>query len=247
MPEIPTLVAMLKAGVHFGHQTSHWHPKMAPFIFGVRNGFHIINIEETQKKLKEAIEFVKEIASKGGVVLFIGTKKQAQDIVKKYAQECKMPYINERWLGGTFTNFVVIKKLVKKFKNIKEKRDLGKWEKYTKKERLEFEKEVARLEEILSGIENLEKIPEAIFILDAKQEATALKEAKKKKVTVIAICDTNVNPGDIDYIIPANDNAAKSLELITSLIAEAIKEGHKLKEAKEIKVDLRGEKKEGNK
>lgn len=241
MPEIPSLLEMLKSGVHFGHQVSKWHPKMKPFIFTSRNGIHIINLEESQVKLKEALEFVKRNAQNGGVLLFVGSKKQAQGIIEKYAKECEMPYVKERWLGGTMTNFAVISRLIKKFKDLKKKRDAGELEKYTKKEQLGFKREIEDLDKVIGGIENLEKIPDAIFILDIKNEKTAFAEAKKKGVPVVAVCDTNVDPTGVDYMIPANDDATKSIELIVKLIAEAVKEGKELREAGKIEVDLREE------
>jgi len=239
MPEIPSLLEMLKAGVHFGHQISKWHPKMKPYIFTSRNGVHIINLEETQVKLKEALEFVKKNAENGGILLFVGSKKQARSIIEKYAKECGMPYIKERWLGGMITNFSVISKLLRKFKDLKKKRDTGELEKYTKKEQLGFKRKIEDLDKIIGGIENLEKIPEAIFILDIRNEKTAFTEAKKKSIPIVAVCDTNVDPTGVDYIIPANDDATKSIELIVKLIAEAVKEGKELRRAGKIEVDLR--------
>lgn len=237
MPEIPDLLTMLKAGVHFGHQLSKRHPKMKPYIFTAKNGFHLINIEETQVKLKEALDFVKKIVQNGGTILFLGTKKQAQSIIAKYAKDCGMPYVAERWLGGTFTNFFAISKLVNKYKSLRDKKVSGELEKYTKKERLEFDREIEKLEKIVGGIVNLAKAPDAIFICDLKKEKTAVREALRKNIPIVGICDTNANPEDITYPIPANDDAIKSIELITSLISEAVKEGMKEKEERKMKVE----------
>ncbi len=241
MPEIPDLLTMLKAGVHFGHKISKRHPKMKPYIFMAKNGFHIINIEETQVKLKEALDFIKKIVSNGGTILFLGTKKQAQAIIVKAAKDCGMPYIKERWLGGTFTNFSSISKLIKKYNDLKEKKANGQLDKYTKKERLEFDQEIEKSERVVGGVANLTKLPDAVFVCDVRKEKTAVAEANKKNVPIVAICDTNVNPDKITYPIPANDDAIKSIELLVNLVAEAVKEGLKEKdknreEAKKIAV-----------
>jgi small subunit ribosomal protein S2 len=232
MPEIPTLLELLKAGVHFGHRVSKLHPKMKPYVFTQKNGVHIINVEITQEKLKEALKFVKRIVSNGGTILFLGTKKQANSIIKKYATECKMPYITGRWLGGTFTNFSEISKVINRMIELKEKKKSGELEKYTKKEQLKFDREIEKLEQMVGGIENLKKLPEAIYIIDLKREKTAVAEAYKKEIPIIGICDTNVNPDKVNYIIPANDDATKSIELITRLVSEAVKEGLVDKETK---------------
>lgn len=225
MPEIPDLLTMLKSGVHFGHQQSRRHPKMEPFIFTAKSGFHIINLEKTQEKLKEALDFVKKIVSNGGTILFLSTKKQAKPIIEKYAQECEMPYISEHWLGGTFTNFVEIKRVIKRFSTLKKEKASGEMDKYTKKEQLEFKREIEKLQMSVGGIESMTKIPDAVFICGVKDEKTAVLESIKKNIPIVAMCDTNINPEKITYPIPANDDAVKSIELITSLIASAIKEG----------------------
>jgi small subunit ribosomal protein S2 len=232
MPEIPTMLEMLQAGVHFGHKASKWHPKMKPYIFGERSDVHIINLEETAKKLKEALDFVKKTTAAGGVVLFVGSKDQAAQIVKRHALDAGMPYVVTRWLGGTFTNFKTIKGVINKFTDLKAKRASGTLAKYTKKEQLNFQREIEKLEELVGGIETLAKIPEAIFVVDVKGEETAVREARKKKVAVVALCDTNANPEEIDYPIPANDDAVKSIEMMVGLIAAAVKEGRAEYEAK---------------
>ena len=229
MPKIPDLLTMLKSGVHFGHQLSKRHPKMEPYIFTAKSGFHIIDLEKTQRKLQEALEFVKKIVANGGTILFLGTKKQAQPIIAKYAKECGMPCITERWLGGTFTNFSQISLVIKRLTDLKEKKATGQLDKYTKKERLEFDREIEKLEKMVGGAETLIKAPDAVFICGAKKEKTAVNEAIKKNIPIIAMCDTNVNPEKINYPIPANDDAVKSIELIVGLISEAVNEGVKEK------------------
>ena len=224
MPEI-LLSELLKNGVHFGHQKSRWHPKMKPYIYTTRNGVHIINLDKTAEKLKKALDFLRETVASGGVVLFVSTKKQAKDIAEKYAKSVNMPYLIERWIGGTLTNFSVISKLINKFKKLKKEKESGELQKYTKKEQLKFDEEIERLNKLVGGIESLEKLPQALFIIDVKQEKTAVREAKRVGIPIVAVMDTNTNPTDIDYIIPANDDATKSIEYITRLITESIKEG----------------------
>lgn len=228
--KIPTIQEMLKAGLHFGHRTSRWHPKMEPFIFTSRNGVHIINLIKTQKNLQSALEFIQELIKQDKTILFVGTKTQVKNLFTNTAKEINMPYVNERWLGGTLTNFFVIKKLVKKYKDLLERKNAGKLEKYTKKERHDFDREIAKLEIKVGGLVNLTKIPDALFIWDIKKEKTALAEAVKKNVSVIAVCDTNVNPQGVKYIIPANDDATKGIKMILKLVAEAVKEGRINKE-----------------
>lgn len=225
MKEIPSMLEMLQAGVHFGHKASKWHPKMKPFIFGERSDIHIINLEETAKKLEEALNFVKKTTASGGVVLFVGSKDQAKGIVKRHAIECGMPYVVTRWLGGTFTNFKTIKSVTDRFTDLKAKTASGALAKYTKKEQLNFQKEIVKLEELVGGIETLKKLPEAVFVIDVKAEKTAVAEARKKKVPVVALCDTNINPDDVDWPIPSNDDAVKAIEMMLGLVAEAVRDG----------------------
>jgi small subunit ribosomal protein S2 len=225
MSNKPTLIDMLKAGMHFGHSAGRWHPKMGPFIFGERGGVHIIDLEKSQEMFSRALEQVKAIASRGGVVLFVGTKTQAKSIVKKYAQTCGMPYVVERWLGGTLTNYGQIKQSIKRFKMLKDQRDKGELRKYTKKEQLMIQREIEDMEKRLGGIENMTKVPEAMFVIDIRTERTAIREANDTGTQVIGVCDTNVNPEGIDYIIPSNDDAVRTIELLTRLVCEAINEG----------------------
>lgn len=225
MPKLPSLEEMLKAGVHFGHKTSRWHPKMSEFIFGARQGVHIVDLEKTQEELEKTLNVVKGIASRGGIIMFVGSKRQAQAIVVKAAEDCGMPHVTERWLGGTITNFGQLNKSLKRLKTLKEKRDKGELRKYTKREQLMLSREIEEMEFKLGGIQHLEKIPDAIFVVDARNEKTAVQEAKVVGVKVIALVDTNVNPKNVDHIIPGNDDSVKSIQMICDLVAEAIKEG----------------------
>lgn len=231
----PSIEEMLKAGMHFGHRTSKWHPKMEPFIFGSRKSIHIIDLRQTQKMLASALEYLKKQASEGKSILLVGTKMQVKNTLKKTAIEINMPYVSERWLGGFLTNFAVIRNLVKKFKDLVEKRSTGKLDKYTKKEQLDFDREIAKLETNVGGLVSLTKAPDVIFIWDIKKEKTAFAEAVKKKVPVVAVCDTNVNPDGVKYIIPANDDATKGIKLVMELVKEAILEGKAMGANKEIK------------
>ncbi|MCC7357743.1 30S ribosomal protein S2 [Candidatus Uhrbacteria bacterium] len=224
--KVPSLLELLQAGVHFGHQTSKWHPKMKKFLFGSRNGIHIINLEETQKALEKAAAFAKSVTQRGGNVMFVGTKKQAMHLVEKSAQSANMPYVTNRWLGGTMTNFSIISQQIRKFKDLKRKQERGELAKYTKLEQQRFGEEIELLEEKIGGIQELTRIPEAILIFDIRKDKTALEEAVRRGVKVIALCDSNVNPHDVDYCIPANDDAVKSIELIATVMAQACKEGH---------------------
>ncbi len=230
MYEIPDLVELLKTGAHFGHQVSKWHPKMKPYLFGSRNGIHIINLEQTVVKLTEALDAARDLTAKGGVIVFLGTKRQAAPIVEKYAKACGAPYIANRWLGGTFTNFAELSKIIRKLNEDRAKRDSGGFDKYTKKERVVIDREIEDMERKVGGIASLTKLPEAIFIVDAKHEKTAVEEALAKKVPIFSLIDSNINPEDIAYGIPANDDAVKSIELFTRLFSEAVAEGRKLRE-----------------
>jgi len=227
MPTIPSLEEMLKSGVHFGHTASHWHPKMEPYIFGERGGIHIIDLEETQKALKEILDFVKGVVSRGGVILFVGSKRQAKEIVAKEATRCGMPHVEERWLGGTLTNFGEIRKLIRRLKTLREQNERGDLKKYTKKEQVWLAREIVELTTKVGGFENLERLPEVVFVTDIRSDKTAVAEAKTTSVPVIAICDTNVNPTDADYVIPANDDGVKSLAMIVRLMSDTVIEGRK--------------------
>lgn len=224
----PELRDMLKAGTHFGHQASRWYPKMAEYIFGTRNEVHIIDLEKTLEKLQAAAEFVRETVGNGGTILFVGTKTQAKDLVKAAAIDCGMPHITNRWLGGTLTNFGQIRGRVKRFLDLKDKQAKGELGKYTKKEQLLFSREIEDLEEKFGGIARLERLPDALFVIDIKYEDTAVREANRTGVRVVAICDTNVDPTTVSYPIPGNDDAVRSIELFCTLMVEAVKEGTEL-------------------
>ncbi len=225
MIKIPTTDELFEAAVHCGHSVGKLHPQMKPYTHSIKNNVHLIDLEKTKESLKKALDFVKEVAAKKGKILFVGTKATAQAAIKKYAEEANMPYVVERWLGGTLTNFSTINSLVKKLKKMEEEKVKGEWEKYTKRERLELDREIERLNLFVGGIKNLDKIPEAIYIVDLREERTAVREAKKAKIKSIGLVDVNCDPTEIDFPIPANDDAVKSVELITRLVAEAIKEG----------------------
>lgn len=222
MIKLPTLEAMLKAGMHFGHRTNRWHPKMKPYIFTTKNGIYIIDLQKTQEKLGEALEFMTKLVSEDKKILFVGTKKQVSRPMKEMAVKIKQPYIVGKWLGGYLTNFFVVKKSVKKYLDLIEKKEGGKLDKYTKKERLEFDREISKLEMRVGGLTDLIKMPDALFVWDIKEEATAVREAQNKNIPVIAICDTNVNPTGINYPIPANDDATKTIKLVLGTIEEAL-------------------------
>ncbi len=235
--QVPSLVEMLEAGAHFGHKKSRWHPKMQPFIFGDRHGIHIINLEETQKQLETVLASVKQMAKEGKVILFVSTKPQAREIVKAAALDCGAPFLTDRWLGGMLTNFSEMKRLIKKYLRLKEEQATGELEKYTKKERLEIGKEIEKMDTYLSGLSSLEKLPDALFLPSVQQEKTAMTEAAAMKVPVIGICDSNANPRFVEYVIPANDDAVKSITMMVNLVAAAVKEGkaereQEMKEAK---------------
>jgi small subunit ribosomal protein S2 len=223
-----SLSELLKSGAHFGHQTSRWNPKMAPFIFTVRNNIHILDLAKTREKLLAAMEFAKEVAAKGGVVLFVGTKRQAKEHVRAAAVACGSPYVVTRWLGGTFTNFRTIQKTIKKMERYETLKANGELEKnYTKKERLLIERELVKLKTLFEGIKDLRKLPEAIVVFDINYDEIAVVEAKKSKVKIIGVVDTNCNPDGIDYPIPSNDDAIKAISLICQAISDAVNEGKK--------------------
>ena len=226
MPE-ELIKQLLEAGVHFGHQTKRWNPKMAPFIFGKRSSIYIIDLEKTAELLKRAIEFFKELSRKGELILFVGTKRQAQDIVKEQAAACGMYAVNHRWPGGLLTNFSTIKKSIARLKDIEKMKEDGRIQSFPKKEVILLMKERDKLERNFGGIKNMERLPAALFVVDPKKEATAIAEAKKLKIPIVALIDTNCDPDMVDYPIPGNDDAIKSIKMITSLVAEAIAEGRK--------------------
>lgn len=216
---------MLEAGVHFGHQTRRWNPKMKQFIFGERNGIHIINLDQTLERVEVAYAFVRDLVANGGTILFVGTKKQAQDPVRTYAEKCGMHYVNERWLGGMLTNFETISKRVGKMQEYERMRASGEFEAMPKKEALLLTRELEKLQKNLSGIANLSRRPDAVFVLDTMKEHIAVTEANKLKIPVIAVVDSNVDPDVIQFPIPGNDDAIRANDLMARVIAEAVIEG----------------------
>ncbi len=224
-----SILDLLKSGAHFGHQKSKRYPKMKKYIFGLKNGTHIINLEETIKSLEGVSKFIKKILADDGQILFIGTKRQAKQIIKENAEKCNMPYVVFRWIGGTFTNFNTIYKLPQKLKELEDNKEKGVYQKNTKKENLIIDREIDKLKEMVEGIRNMSKLPAAVFVVDIKNESTAVEEAIKKNIPIIAITDTNVNPDKVDYPIPANDDSINTIKLITSVISDAILEAQKNK------------------
>jgi len=225
---IISMKQLLEAGVHFGHQMRRWDPKMKPYIFTERNNIYIIDLQQTVKLIEVAYDFVREISSNGGNILFVGTKKQAQEAIKNEAERCGMFYVNYRWLGGILTNFDTIKKRVKRLFELEEMENNKMFEVLPKKEVISLKREKEKLEKILTGIKNMEKLPAAIFIIDPKKEKIAVAEAIKLSIPIVAIVDTNCNPEEIDYVIPGNDDAIRAVKLISSVIADAVIEGKKL-------------------
>ncbi|AME05259.1 30S ribosomal protein S2 [Bacillus siamensis] len=227
---------LLEAGVHFGHQTRRWNPKMKRYIFTERNGIYIIDLQKTVKKVEEAYNFTKNLAAEGGKILFVGTKKQAQDSVKEEAQRSGMYFVNQRWLGGTLTNFETIQKRIKRLKDIEKMQENGTFEVLPKKEVVQLKKELERLEKFLGGIKDMKDLPDALFIIDPRKERIAVAEARKLNIPIIGIVDTNCDPDEIDVVIPANDDAIRAVKLLTSKMADAIleaKQGEEEAEAAE--------------
>ena len=225
---------MLEAGVHFGHQTRRWNPKMKRFIFGERNGIYIIDLEQTLERIESAYAYVRDLAATGGTILFIGTKKQAQDPIRDYANKCGMPYINERWLGGMLTNFDTISKRVSKMQEYERMQNSGDFEAMPKKEALLLGRELAKLQKNLSGIRGQARRPDAVFILDTKKEHIAVTEARKLGLPIVAVVDTNVDPDLITYPIPGNDDAIRANELMARVVCEAVIEGRYIASKKGI-------------
>lgn len=228
---------MLHAGVHFGHQASRWHPRMKQYIYGERSGVHIINLEETRKALETVLPSVRQMAAEGKEILFATTKPQAREIVKQGAIACGMPYLVERWVGGLLTNFPEISRLLKKYLSLKEQQSSGELEKYTKKEQLEIAKKLEKMDETLSGISALERMPDALFLPALQREVTAVAEAGRMGVPIIGICDTNANPLRAAFAIPANDDAIKAIEMIVGLVVSAIQEGKADAEKKALELE----------
>ena len=222
---VVSMKQLLEAGVHFGHQTRRWNPKMAPYIFTERNGIYIIDLQKTVKKLEEAYNVVREISANGGTVLFVGTKKQAQDSIKEEATRAGMPFVNARWLGGMLTNFKTIQGRIKRLEQLRAMQEDGTFEMLPKKEVAKLELEIEKLEKFLGGITNMKGQPDAMFIVDPRKERIAVAEAHKLGIPIIAIVDTNCDPDEIDYVIPGNDDAIRAVRLISGAMADAVIEG----------------------
>src|SRR3981081_3337757 len=225
---------LLEAGVHFGHQTKRWNPKMKEFIFGERNGIYIIDLQKTLKMFKEASKFVQDLAADGRIVLFVGTKRQAQDAIAEEATKCGGFYINQRWLGGLLTNWVTVQKSVKRLKELDEMATDGRYELLPKKEVIKLERERKHLQANLAGIKNMSRLPDAIFVIDSNKEQIAVREARKLGIPVVAVVDTNCDPSEVDYVIPGNDDALRAIRLFTSKISESIAEGAQLMTDKQV-------------
>ena len=222
---VVSMKQLLEAGVHFGHQTRRWNPKMAPYIFTERNGIYIIDLQKTVRKLDEAYNYVRELSAEGGTVLFVGTKKQAQDSIREEATRAGMPYVNARWLGGMLTNFKTIQNRIKRLEQLKAMQADGTFDLLPKKEVSKLENEIAKLEKFMGGITEMKKVPDAMFIVDPRKERIAVAEAHKLGIPIIAIVDTNCDPDEIDYVIPGNDDAIRAVRLISGAMADAVIEG----------------------
>ena len=225
MANVVSMKQLLEAGVHFGHQTRRWNPKMAEYIFTERNGIYIIDLQKTVKKLDEAYMFVRDLAADGGSIIFVGTKKQAQDSVKEEAERCAMPYVNARWLGGMLTNYRTIKTRIARLEQLNKMKEDGTFDLLPKKEVVQLEHEIEKLEKFIGGIKNMGELPKAIFVVDTRKEKIAVAEARNLGIPVVAIVDTNCDPDEIDYVIPGNDDAIRAVKLIAGAMADAVIEG----------------------
>jgi small subunit ribosomal protein S2 len=227
-----SLKELVETGVHFGHKTDRWNPKMKKYIFAKRSGIHVIDLKKTLKCLEKASLAIKSVIEKDGTMLFVGTKKQARDIVKEEAERCGAFYVTERWLGGTLTNFTTIRQTINRMKSLESRREKGKFDSLTKKERLSIDKEITKLKRNLEGIRDMEKFPDMLYVIDIRKEKIAVNEAKTLGIPICAIVDTNVDPDPIDYPIPGNDDAIKSISILTKAIADTLLEAKELKAKK---------------
>ena len=232
MPNV-SMKALLESGVHFGHRTNKWNPKMRPYIFTERNGIHIIDLQQTVKLLETAFDVVRDTVANGGTILFVGTKRQAQETIQAEAERCGMPYVNQRWLGGTLTNWITIQQRIVELTRIEKMFESGEVNRLTKKEGLLLQREINRLHSRLSGLRNMKHLPNLLFIVDVEREDTAVREAVSKDIPVIAMVDTNCNPSDIDYVIPSNDDAIRAIKLLIGHIADAVIEGKMMRKDEE--------------
>jgi len=233
---------LLEAGVHFGHQTKRWNPKMKEYIFGERNGIYIIDLQKSLRLFKNAVQFVHDLGTQGKTLLFLGTKRQAQDVIQEEATRCSMYYVNQRWLGGLLTNFVTIQKSIKRFRELEAMRTNGQYDLFSKKEVARYERERKKLEKNLSGIKEMSNLPDALFVIDTRKEAIAIQEARKLGIPIIGVADTNSNPDEITYIIPGNDDALRAIRLIAGTIAQAYLDGRALFEAQQRELAEQAEK-----
>ena len=223
---------LLEAGVHFGHQTKRWNPKMKDFIFGERNGIYIIDLQKTHRLLQDALQYAQDLAAQGKTILFVGTKRQAQEAVAEEAQRAGMPYVNERWLGGLLTNFVTIRKSLDRLRELESMSTDGRHERLTKKEVAQLEKERIKIEKNLKGIKGMKNVPDAVFVIDTRKESIAVQEARKLKIPVIGIVDTNCDPDEVDHVIPGNDDALRAIKLFAGRIADAVLAGRGIRESR---------------
>jgi small subunit ribosomal protein S2 len=233
---VVSMKQLLESGVHFGHQKRRWDPRMKPYIFTERNNIYIIDLQQTIKLIDGAYNFVRDLASRNGTILFVGTKKQAQESINSEAERCEMPYVNYRWLGGTLTNFNTINQRVKRLFQLEEMENSGQFSLLPKKEVIILRREQEKLERVLTGIKNMGELPDALFIIDPKRERNAVTEARKLSIPIVAIVDTNCNPEEIDYVIPGNDDAIRAIKLLASVIADAVLEGKKISQEDNIKI-----------
>ncbi len=237
MPNV-SMKALLESGVHFGHRTNKWNPKMRPYIFTERNGIHIIDLQQTVKLLEDAYNKVRDTVADGGTILFVGTKRQAQETIQAEAERCGMPYVNQRWLGGTLTNWVTIQQRIVELTRLEKLFETGEVNRLTKKEGLLLQREITRLTTRLSGVRNMKTLPDLLFIVDIEREDTAVREAVTKNIPVIAMVDTNCNPSDIDYVIPSNDDAIRAIKLLIGHMADAVIEGKMMRKDEEVEEEI---------
>src|SRR5580765_6216506 len=225
---------LLEAGVHFGHQTKRWNPKMKDFIFGERNGIYIVDLQKTHRLLQDALQFVQDLAAQGRTILFVGTKRQAQEAIAEEAQRCGMPYVNERWLGGLLTNFVTIRKSLDRLRELEAMSTDGRHERLTKKEVAGLEKERIKIEKNLKGIKGMKNVPDAVFVIDTRKESIAVAEARKLKIPVVGVVDTNCDPDEVDVLVPGNDDALRAIRLFAGRVADAVIAGRSFREARGV-------------
>ena len=238
MASVVSMKSLLEAGVHFGHQTRRWNPKMAPYIYTERNGIYIVDLQKTVKKLEEAYNFVKDVAASGKTVLFVGTKKQAQEAIKEEATRCSMFYVNSRWLGGMLTNFKTMRTRIARLNQLQKMQADGTFDLLPKKEVIKLQLEIAKLEKYLGGVKEMKELPGALFVVDSRKEKNAIAEARKLGIPIVAIVDTNCDPDEIDYVIPGNDDAIRAIKLISQTMANAVLEG---KQGEQLEVEAKAD------